>query len=458
MITVPRARLKPIMRAALLSFAVLPVAAGAQEGDESVSIPLPAKKPDLDQLGLSEDDKAALSPDEARGLFKQHQRQLGRIRDERTGVKRDVADIEAERARLNTRLLETARKARKSEERLTTLEKQMAEIQREETALRNKLREQHREIADLLAAMQRMGREPPPVMVTQREDALAMVRSGMILNNFFPALKARADALAGRLSDLTRLLAEKRARAEALAKEKKELDTLRARTRDLIAERQKRLKRERARLSQLDQAADRHTAAIADLSDLLARLDGEVAKKTGLGDYERQLKSGDTVELSPSAKKAAFVQPGRMKPAVPFAQSKGLLTLPASGTIVRNYGETDKLGLESKGMSIRTRSRAQVVSPADGWVSFAGRFRSYGQLLIINAGGGYHILLAGMAEIHVRRGQFVLSGEPVATMGSKTNAQDDPGKDARPSLYVEFRKDKAPIDPEPWWAAGLTEG
>jgi len=170
------------------------------------------------------------------------------------------------------------------------------------------------------------------------------------------------------------------------------------------------------------------------------------------------LRSGEIVELKPRARQAAFVQPGRMKPAVPFAQAKGLLMMPASGSIVREYGETDNLGIDSKGISIETRPGAQIVAPADSWVSFAGEFRSYGQLLILNAGGGYHILLAGMEEIYATRGQFVLSGEPVASMGEASASESRTENPARPSLYVEFRKNEKPINPNPWWASDLTKG
>ncbi|MEA2855812.1 MAG: murein hydrolase activator, partial [Methylobacteriaceae bacterium] len=83
-----------------------------------------------------------------------------------------------------------------------------------------------------------------------------------------------------------------------------------------------------------------------------------------------------------------------------------------------------------------------------------GPYRTYGQLLIINAGSGYYVVLAGMERINVDVGQFVLTGEPVATMGdgtAKTAAAIAIGG-AQPVLYVEFRKDGAPIDPGPWWA------
>ena len=85
---------------------------------------------------------------------------------------------------------------------------------------------------------------------------------------------------------------------------------------------------------------------------------------------------------------------------------------------------------------------------------YAGPFRNYGQLLILNAGGGYHVLLAGMERISVDLGQFVVTGEPVAVMGGGAHlTAGKAGGTSQPVLYVEFRKDGIPVDPGPWWAA-----
>lgn len=146
--------------------------------------------------------------------------------------------------------------------------------------------------------------------------------------------------------------------------------------------------------------------------------------------------------------------PARLSPAIAFAAAKGLLPLPVNGTKIRNYGGPDGNGGQEKGISIATRPGAQVTTPCDGWVVYAGPFRSYGQLLILNAGGGYHVLIAGMDRISVNIGQFVLTGEPVATMGSQSQvASILAAPSSQPVLYIEFRKDGAPIDPGPWWAA-----
>jgi septal ring factor EnvC (AmiA/AmiB activator) len=126
--------------------------------------------------------------------------------------------------------------------------------------------------------------------------------------------------------------------------------------------------------------------------------------------------------------------------------------MPVRGTTLVKYGDKQPHGGPSEGQWIRTRKNAQVVSPADGWIVFAGEFRSYGQLLIIDAGGGYHVLLAGMKRIDVDVGQFVLASEPVAVMASPASKDGQPAEESRPALYIEFRKDGRPVDPAPWWA------
>jgi septal ring factor EnvC (AmiA/AmiB activator) len=142
-----------------------------------------------------------------------------------------------------------------------------------------------------------------------------------------------------------------------------------------------------------------------------------------------------------------------MKPAMPFDTVKGTLPMPAQGKRLKHFGEADDQGGTVKGISLQTRGEARITAPSDGWVVYAGPFRSYGQLLIINAGGGYHILLAGMSRIDVSLGQFVLAGEPIAVMGTFALANQGGNDSSRPVLYVEFRKDGRPIDPDPWWAA-----
>ena len=102
---------------------------------------------------------------------------------------------------------------------------------------------------------------------------------------------------------------------------------------------------------------------------------------------------------------------------------RGHMRLPVNGTRVREFGGSDGVRRHPKGAFRSPPAPApQITAPCDGWVVYAGPFRSYGQLLILNAGGGYHVLLAGMERISVDLGQFVLTGEPVAVMGNGSQA------------------------------------
>jgi septal ring factor EnvC (AmiA/AmiB activator) len=405
------------------------------------------------------DPKGDVDIEQARKLFEEHQRNLENVQKERGTLETETKTLDAERTKLQAKLLEGGRKAQESEKRLTQIEDQMEQLTLQEAEIRLALNESRSAIGQMLGVMQSMGREPPPVMVTKRSDALKMVRSAMVLSSFFPKFKEESDRLSKRLSDLDRVLVEARAQQERLAREKTEFTRLREEVNMLLAEKRDKLKSNVARMEDLKVAASRHTRAVTDLGDLLQRLDAEVGQQSNLAAYEAELKRlGPVIELKPEAKQVAFVAPGRLKPAIPFDKAKGSLPLPCAGRKVKAFGARDETGGKSEGIMLEARSEAQIISPSDGWVIYAGQFRSYGQLLIINAGGGYHILLAGMDQIYTSVGQFVLAGEPVAVMGKAAPDTANVVQPRGPALYIEFRKDARPVDPDPWWSQGVKEG
>ena len=112
--------------------------------------------------------------------------------------------------------------------------------------------------------------------------------------------------------------------------------------------------------------------------------------------------------------------------------------------------ESGGLQLLAARMIHLTRAQAQVVSPFDAKVEFAGPFQGYGELLILSVGDGYHIVLSGLARLYTVSGQSVLAGEPVGQMPDRA--------DPAPELYYEIRKDGAPIDPAPWMRPGSRSG
>jgi len=301
-------------------------------------------------------------------------------------------------------------------------------------------------IGEVLAALQRVGRKPPPALMVSPEDALQSVRTAILLGAVLPDMKTEVDTLLADLAELVRLRSEIAAERDALGRDLAALSQERTRMTVLVAERQRKqsetekaLESERARSVQLARAAD-------NLKELIGRIEQEIASAARAAAAARGTDS--------KASLAALNDPGRLSPAIAFASARKSLPLPLNGIKIREFGMPDGLGGTEKGLSMASRAGAQVTAPCDGWVVYAGPFRSYGQLLILNAGGGYHVLLAGMERTSVDLGQFVLTGEPVAVMGGgPQSAAAVATGSSQPVLYIEFRKDGSPVDPSPWWAS-----
>jgi len=154
-------------------------------------------------------------------------------------------------------------------------------------------------------------------------------------------------------------------------------------------------------------------------------------------------KDSVVVALPPPGVAAPPRDPTKPPTMRPFAKAKGALLVPVSGNLVRQFNDPDELGVASKGLTYETREGAQIVAPYDGRVLFAGPFKGYGQILIIEHGDGYHSLLAGLDRIEAAVGQWLVAGEPVGVM---------PRGGASPRLYLELRHDGQPINPLPWLA------
>jgi septal ring factor EnvC (AmiA/AmiB activator) len=147
-------------------------------------------------------------------------------------------------------------------------------------------------------------------------------------------------------------------------------------------------------------------------------------------------------EAEAAAREAAAARP--MRPDKLFSAAQGKMPFPARGKVVGRFGQPNDVGVIAKGITIGTRRGAQVIAPYDGQVAFAGPFRGYGLLLIIEHSEGYHTLLAGMARIDATVGQRLLAGEPVGLMGQDESA---------PALYLELRRNGQPVNPLPWLTA-----
>ncbi len=369
-------------------------------------------------------------------------------------LKREIETLEKDRASLNEALVEGSREVQRLEGEINATEKRLGSLLDDETRLRASLAERRDILSEVLAAVQRMGHRPPPALLVRPEDALASVRSAILLGAVVPDLRSEANRVAGDLHALVQVRTDVETERDRLKADATALAEGRARIQFLIEERQ----RQRAASMHALEAEQKRAVALAEqatsLKELIARLEQEIA--TAAAAAAAAEKAAEEAEMAIGQKPAQNLgNADRLAPAVPFAETKGMLPLPVNGEQTIAFGENDGLGGRAQGISLKTRAGTQVSSPADGWVVYAGPFRSYGQLLIINAGDGYHVLLAGMDRIDVQLGQFVLAGEPVAVMAAQQLASLGPADvgASQPVLYVEFRKDGVSIDSAPWWAA-----
>ncbi|MEP3248254.1 MAG: peptidoglycan DD-metalloendopeptidase family protein [Sneathiella sp.] len=391
----------------------------------------------------------------------------------------EIASLKEKSVKVANRLINIDRGLLETEERLV-------DIQQVETQTLKTLAEQNEGLAGTLSALLQLSRQPEGSLIGSPENLVNNLRAATLLKAAIPALKKESDHLSEQLDTLaslrdnfireqqkyadlrksrkseqktlTALLESKRTARAALsglnAKEERQQRKLNQEARDLVSlmsrlekEKQNRLAEERQQIEAeiaRQEALRRENAARREEERQQAKREQQQEKQQTearkpvpkpvpshkSGDKETQVAS-----IAPSRSTAPI---GSKKP---FARAKGTLFLPVGGKIVSKFKKSGSSGRRN-GIVIETRGDAAVISPYDGQIAFAGPFRNYGLLLIIDHGEGYHTLLAGMGAIDGSVGQLLLAGEPVGQMKND--------KSGKPTLYMELRVKGSPVNPVPW--------
>jgi septal ring factor EnvC (AmiA/AmiB activator) len=382
----------------------------------------------------------------------------------------EAAKLGAETAKLQLKLVAAARTVQDQEDRIAALTAQLATLAERQAAGEQDLARHRKELAHTLAALELLAVQPPQALLLSAEAPVDSVRAALLLRSAVPAIEARAAALRRELAGLAETRAAVARQQAALASATAALETEQAAMADLL--RQKQILQQSAQGEAEDAAA--RAAALGrqarDLRDLLARLKADemaARAKEALAAVRPAPPAPPTPPATPAASAPQATDPYVPQAAAPAAEpaaltapaaparlakppglrnlgarAAGQLTQPVRGSVVARFGDAED-AVESKGLIIATRPGAQVVAPFDGQVKFQGPFRGYGEILIIEHGGGYHSLLAGLAHADAVVGQWLLAGEPVGVMGPA-------GSNGNPKLYLELRRDGLPIDPSPW--------
>ncbi|MCU0830967.1 MAG: peptidoglycan DD-metalloendopeptidase family protein [Rhizobiaceae bacterium] len=438
------------LAAALLSVALI-ITAGGAWAETSVAAAPAQRQGAVPTEGESDPAAADLAARRAQTLAEIEvlTRAASLSAEKREALAAEVAGLKKDEASIAAALLAAAETERRIAADIASREAELVALGDRSETVRASLRGRSAVLAEVLAALQRLGRNPPPAILVTPQDALASVRSAVLLGAVVPAMRGETEALKADLAALVKL-GEDTARARGnlesgLAAQLAEQNRL-----DLLLDEKKAL----AALSQSaiadeDRRAAETLRSVESLKALLDRIDRDIADVQKLADQRRaaiekaRLPAGALPSLGPSAA---------------FSALKGALPMPVSGRRVLGFGGVNGAGVATAGDTFRTRSRAIVTSPADAVVEYAAAFRSYDHLVILDAGNGYRMVIAGLAKLGVRPGQTVLAGEPLGVMGERAASGVAVSSSLeQPELYVELRKDGQAVDPAAWWQA-LTSG
>jgi septal ring factor EnvC (AmiA/AmiB activator) len=381
------------------------------------------------------------APAQDRGDLNRLEGEIKTQRGREAELVRKSRTLAAELAELRQRSIGAARATQDSESLLTRLERKLHQTQENLKRQEEALAKRRQQIGGTLIALERLSRNPPRALLLSPSKPMEVVRQAMLLRTSLPIIQDRAEnlregvaELAATRDDIDRQLAELKSASTLYSDQRGMLDSLIGRKADLLQETEAERKRIAKRLKRLTREAE-------TLKDLFARLEAERPAPPPAAPPPAD---GQAESPAPPKEQQTAALTAPRPSALRQFPSHGPITLPVRGELSRQYGENTPYGNTAKGITIETRSGARVVAPYDGKVVFAGPFRGYGQILIIEHDGGYHTLLSGMERVDTSVGQWLLAGEPVGVMPSRDGGH--------PRLYFELRREGQPINPLPWFA------
>jgi murein hydrolase activator len=364
--------------------------------------------------------------------------------DAQAKLAREMVEAAKAQELLSTQLVSLTSTALQQEQAVADAEQRLLALTTEKATAELSLAEKRDSLSKLLAGLQRLEQNPPPALVVAPDDTLNALRGAMLLGTIVPEFKAQAEALKAELVRLKQLDETVNAARDQAFASLAILEDTREQIGSLLAEKKKLAAANLTNISSERQRARDLAAKATSFKNLIATLEAEKAKELQrLAAEEEAAAKAETERLAALA-----------KPTMVLSKSKGKLQLPVQGHILRNFGDETSDGRRLTGQYLAASVGGFVISPVDGTVEFAGPFMSYDQLVIINAGESYLVLLAGMVEISVSPGETVKAGSPMGKMGERTAASSQVltiAEHAGPVLYVEFRRKQESVDPAPWW-------
>ena len=367
------------------------------------------------------------------------ERQLRTRAAEEQKLRKEAAAREKEIAALRRQLIETADAIQDAERSITGIEERIAGLEIERVAAQQDFEAAGKNLSELLAGLQSLERSRPPTIFVSPDDANKAARAAMLLSDAAPAAQLRAEALKASVEKLAEISRDLEQQRTAFAAVNNDLSA----RRDVLAGLMQRKEQERDVAIGLAAAAQKETAQLAaratSLRDVIRRLERLahlVTPRLKPPAPRREATPPVAASLTPTLKPVApepFVATSR------FADARGALRAPVAGRLVGAFGAARPEGGAFEGVRFAARDQAIVTAPFEGRVVFARDWQPVGNLVVLDVGQGYHILLIGVGEILAREGLKIAAGEPVARMAG-----------AGATLDLEIRKNGEPVNPALW--------
>lgn len=349
---------------------------------------------------------------------------LGDVEQKLNRKKAEAKKLQNQKKSLNKELSETqktlvsrAAAIKDNETALIALEKRIAGNQNEMRDLVTKLDTDRASLSQMILGLERVHRVPPEALILKPGAPYETAQTALVLETVLPQIYARAEDLKAKTLRLENVLKDLKEDRNELADKQQKLEIEYTDIQNLVSKRKKIIRQTSLRYEERQAEVKSISSQAITLRDLVQKLEADKKRRA-------------TRDIT---KKAVYQQPKSLP-------KTGSGQLPISGTILTGYGRIDEIGAKAQGITIGGRSQGIVLAPMGGRVQFAGDFKNYGKIVIIEHEKNYHSLIGGLQRIDIPLEAVLNAGEPIGRLPAKQNGQN-------PTLYYELRHKGRPVNP-----------
>lgn len=369
-----------------------------------------------------------------------------RVSQEHREMEQKANKLKEELKNVNQKMIAAAKKIQNGEDELRKKQDELAALQKHLSESEEKFNSENDMLIETLAALQNLALRPSEAVLVQPLSPVEVMRSSILLRGSVHALESRASSIRQSIEDISNQKKQIATRLQDLEKDNKKLAQQQDDMKKLSQQKSAMYSQISSKSEEAKKKADMLASQAHNLRDLLEKLEKQkeinrrqMAEKARLAREQ----AADKLRKENHGLEASYAENNTAAPETPvtgFSKAKGRLSRPARGPLVTAFHSELSKGVVSNGIDIKTASKAQVIAPFDGTVIYAGPFKNFANLVIIDHGEGYTSLLSGLGETDTEVGQMLLAGEPVGTMPADANSK----------LHMEIRKNNHPVDPNEW--------